>query len=1253
MVSAVSREGSKIKIKYDDGTSEVSKFPDKDVVVDDESNGQHLVPADKFLPPPPPVEEEITRDGQAEIEMEEATANEVAAINDSTPQPEKTNTDTAGKSVDDANIQPMDVDEPDISKNDTKTPEVVDDVAADESKPQESEMDNRPEEPAVRTSTPLNPDDIVVPNDTATIDKPSQMIQLTPVATLPVLQKEEMKTPPSEKVVRPAPIITRDQGSPEEGELSPGLTFSKDASKREPFKPIDMASLDPELAVKVPPTDTPQTNSVALPSLAGAPQKDKPSSEEKTTELDTADQQERNAKEPTPPKLSLTIRIPNVKSDEKDSLMKEEESVIESQTTTDKTSNKAMTEEPQTEEVKKNTTNQPEPMLKTSEAGTEEQPAASRKRALSDPPAEEDAPPTKKRIHLKSSPVQSDLEQQKPDETQVNETGPVSETMLHSTAPSDRDSAAPQTESAPSKEVELPTIEDGAAKDEDGKITSEALSKSPAEVEEDAEDANLSAPTLAIKFKRKRELNEKSTSPRPRSPRPRATSPKPRNSRRSPANTRRSPATVRAESPAPMSSEPKKELDTPKPMSKQVSKSDAIDDELRTGVQTTVADSSTPETPLVITGSKNSAFERKQPIRSSEEDELRISAPLSASNGDEPAVAEGKPSTPKLRERPKTGPDPNAAARSGRRAAQAAKEKINTKNDTPAIEGKKKKKRRRREGKESDEEESEASEDDRQWVQCDSCSKWRILPSSVKVSSLPKHWYCSMNEYDPKRNNCDAPEQTPKQVAKERKRAKKRAKRMEQAELEAIPEDSRKDNRGRDEIVKDLPANVSNGSVSKEVSSKEVSNVVGETKNKSKRSSPVAPVATKEEPTPMDTGSEAQKEEKKAVSGKKGKVQEKSGKVQEKPGKLQEKVQDKSQEVAEGSEAATETSVDTPKPKPGRRRGRPRNAGQQSGRGSAQENRDEGDNVEWVQCEKCNKWRKLPPHICADELPDVWYCSLNTWNPDSASCDSPEDKADALHQDVGSAMPGNPSKFSYRGLIFGTGRKQNRPMSERTRAAESLFARPVEDTDNPYPVVMYAKSSAFLPRTSNFTKSNAVEEKCPTVFDVMSNSDLWAELRGISQPIPILSASFGNSTKRHLTFESLPDDMKKTMREIVLHTLGAATLTSDVVLYGTQNQRWETLPPAWLKLKGMCTPDIVVNTLLELVRGGVVEMACYREIGRPIGEWVPKYRQVRSRRAAEVDEAMKASRCMKISKPWKQRESDNGEWISGNAVLPS
>lgn len=50
-------------------------------------------------------------------------------------------------------------------------------------------------------------------------------------------------------------------------------------------------------------------------------------------------------------------------------------------------------------------------------------------------------------------------------------------------------------------------------------------------------------------------------------------------------------------------------------------------------------------------------------------------------------------------------------------------------------------------------------EDDRVWVQCNACDKWRSLPSTVDASKLPEIWNCKDNIYDSNRNSCDAPEE--------------------------------------------------------------------------------------------------------------------------------------------------------------------------------------------------------------------------------------------------------------------------------------------------------------------------------------------------------------------------------------------------------------------------------------------------------------------------------------------------------------
>ena len=51
-----------------------------------------------------------------------------------------------------------------------------------------------------------------------------------------------------------------------------------------------------------------------------------------------------------------------------------------------------------------------------------------------------------------------------------------------------------------------------------------------------------------------------------------------------------------------------------------------------------------------------------------------------------------------------------------------------------------------------------------------------------------------------------------------------------------------------------------------------------------------------------------------------------------------------------------------------------------------QEKEDYQEYDKWVQCVKCEKWRKLPCHIDMHTLPENWYCTLNEETA-RASCD--------------------------------------------------------------------------------------------------------------------------------------------------------------------------------------------------------------------------------------------------------------------------
>jgi CW-type Zinc Finger len=46
------------------------------------------------------------------------------------------------------------------------------------------------------------------------------------------------------------------------------------------------------------------------------------------------------------------------------------------------------------------------------------------------------------------------------------------------------------------------------------------------------------------------------------------------------------------------------------------------------------------------------------------------------------------------------------------------------------------------------------------WVQCDNCSKWRLLMGEVSDENIPDVWQCSMNLTDAENNRCAASEKT-------------------------------------------------------------------------------------------------------------------------------------------------------------------------------------------------------------------------------------------------------------------------------------------------------------------------------------------------------------------------------------------------------------------------------------------------------------------------------------------------------------
>jgi len=644
----------------------------------------------------------------------------------------------------------------------------------------------------------------------------------------------------------------------------------------------------------------------------------------------------------------------------------------------------------------------------------------------------------------------------------------------------------------------------------------------------------------------------------------------------------------------------------------------------------------------VISTSKNSAFDKKERVIKERKEKARLihhHGELAGSNVQ-------RACTPVFDK----GDSSGNAPRSGRRAAQQANERITSRQEVVIQDqfSKPKKRRAEREARLMSKDKRRRDRDDDsmksedEWVQCDACLKWRVLPSSVDVIKLPKHWYCEMN-VDPLHNSCDAPEQTAEEIAQAKRKAKRRLTRkarqeaQEAMELANIQEETMETQREppvtkeyRAERTKEIPR--SPVFLKKDSPPKVDEKCIEVSEAKPRRPSPVSSAS--------DSGNNSPRSESSSGDSQKHDTVKKASSTKvERRGRPDETEETPPEHVGESSVP----------------RGRPRGRGRRAGKDVCGKDHDkvkggkssskEAENQEWVQCEKCEKWRRLPPSISSDDLPEVWYCTMNTWDPSNASCDVAEDKADPNTREYTIIGQGNPPphagghKLSYRSLIFGTGKKQNRPVSERMRAAESLFgSHSYDSTDHAThpPTVMYASSSVYISR-AQARSGEEPEPEGASFLGLMRHSNLWAELKGISQKMAG-SMGYESSVKdvdgsSECTYDELPQNLRQQMKELVFHSLGNGMLASHEVLLHVQCRPWEAAPKLWFDLQAFCTIDTVMAALLDLVKDGRAEA---------VGDSaMPKFRRTIQPNPVPVlsDEApppTRKSKCMKIAKPWKR-----------------
>ncbi|KUF89605.1 Sec14 cytosolic factor [Phytophthora nicotianae] len=284
----------------------------------------------------------------------------------------------------------------------------------------------------------------------------------------------------------------------------------------------------------------------------------------------------------------------------------------------------------------------------------------------------------------------------------------------------------------------------------------------------------------------------------------------------------------------------------------------------------------------------------------------------------------------------------------------------------------------------SEEEEEEVNE--AKWVQCDSCKKWRTVPRDFNLDAMPKHWYCKMNtsggSLKGSVTDMTALEDKDKHSRKHKDKTSKKRKMTKQLkekyrEVKWVQCESTQCGKWR--VV---PASInfdrlpavwycSLNTWAPELAKCSAPNppevdtfLLKQNKKEGRPSKKARASSSSIDATPTASVSVA-------LSGGMTPTSSTNDLTKLKHGKSSTKLT--------GNPAASGGNTDASS-----------NNGDGKGRGRTSSGIKKTV-LEWAQCEKCNKWRKLPQHIKSSTLPDKWYCSMNHWDPSHAKCSVPEE----------------------------------------------------------------------------------------------------------------------------------------------------------------------------------------------------------------------------------------------------------------------
>ncbi|KAF0686797.1 Aste57867_21419 [Aphanomyces stellatus] len=478
-----------------------------------------------------------------------------------------------------------------------------------------------------------------------------------------------------------------------------------------------------------------------------------------------------------------------------------------------------------------------------------------------------------------------------------------------------------------------------------------------------------------------------------------------------------------------------------------------------------------------------------------------------------------------------TIPDKDGASETAEADAVAAKAALSARN-------KKKKKKKRTRGTTTPTADALDETEEAKWVQCDSCKKWRTVPQELDLDAMSdKAWYCKMNHWDAAYASCDVPEEVVEPKAKKPKIEPADAPSPVIAPPPPVPSPPLPVPAA---TPKPLPKAEPEKKEAK-LSKKQQARLKVQQKQAAKAQQGAAAAAT---PAAMATTAHKEIEwvQCESVACGKWRVVPPTIDIASLPIKWYCSLNTWAPELAT---CAAENPSDVvsllqhksggakpSKPTPPANAATSTRSGKASprglnvpiptvtdiahgdvdsplGKGGNKKKSPEKAVLEWAQCEKCNKWRKLPAHVKSANLPDKWFCSMNHWNPAVASCSVPEETD---HDPVPARVPlpigprPKRGKLSYRELLYAGNGHLRKAYTEESSTLSFEFEGKLYHRDD-----QYRNSSLYLAPTS----SAPVDDLTDASTTVAEDDPMGAE---VSENDPPTTPALSRADEERLKF---------------------------------------------------------------------------------------------------------------------------------------